>query len=458
MEPSLKAIAKLEQWKFNNEDVLPYMSFRFPQHPQESQEEIRNFYKNRSSAHEQIVNQLIHIKKNIHTEFAKILSKMKFEIRLFPKFSRIFEDQSSNFEARKLLYLNKKLKKMVGQYYEGLQPYINEKLRYSEMMTSLFSQNIVPKECIVSVYPEFFNLDYQTKLLFKIQLINAFGKNMVVKLASVPKPLWINDFHSFFFKLIDEGLQILNDELFYFQSLPGEVSLTRYFFATHSREGHAIDLFIAQSANANFKDFTKRVVVFLMAMIKELKIATDKQSVALLMIYRILMDRIYETNTQYFEASTDVDPIIPISTYPISSFTMPMNMVKISDPNESIRNCFLRDQNYTSAAHIMNFAIFSTNPIDVLYHIHNAMVMIHKAAITNLNNKTPTEEDLKHLLGFDDLFSLLLGTTLASDIPDIQEIGRLMKIFVPYDCMSPQLEYANSNLEAIVLYLTSPSS
>ncbi|OHT14634.1 hypothetical protein TRFO_14932 [Tritrichomonas foetus] len=61
-------------------------------------------------------------------------------------------------------------------------------------------------------------------------------------------------------------------------------------------------------------------------------------------------------------------------------------------------------------------------------------------------------DDSKQLLSFDDLFSLFFGTLMAADLPDIFSLAAFIDCYAPKACLSPSFEYAQANMEALVLH------
>jgi hypothetical protein len=100
----------------------------------------------------------------------------------------------------------------------------------------------------------------------------------------------------------------------------------------------------------------------------------------------------------------------------------------------------------------MTQSAFEINPVDQLWWIHNGLALVHTAALATKLGHEPSEADLKELIGFDDLFQLFIGTFVASDVPDIFQLGRMVKTFTPKCCFSPLLDYAGANLEAFIAH------
>lgn len=449
----MKYMEPFERWKSSNFELLPFMSFRYLLNPTSDKNKIKEDLNRRKDTHKSITENLQNFKISLQAKLHNYQVDVAIELRGFPKPDLYFDDKKDNLDVRKILYISQKLQKMIQKYSNGYIEFLTQKLNYADDIL-VFLKKIVPPQCVISVFPEFFSLSYENNIIEKFYQLRNLRQRLFEHLSNRPKPVWISSFATFFSNLIKEANKFTDPELFYFEPIESEISLSRYLFVAHGREGRAIDKFIAQLSSLKFSTFPDRIVDFCMALIpRDLIVSNQDQSTAILLLYRALMDRIYTTQTTYFKQSTDYKRYWEFSYHKIIEFTIPPNMLRITDQNQSIRDAFLSDEIYREASVNITSSIFHSCTIDTLFSIHIGMVLIHKAAIKNIVNREPKEEDLKQLLSFDDLFSLLLGTILASDIPDIEQIQRVLKTFVPRSCLSPQLEYANANLEAILLHL-----
>jgi hypothetical protein len=78
---------------------------------------------------------------------------------------------------------------------------------------------------------------------------------------------------------------------------------------------------------------------------------------------------------------------------------------------------------------------------------------IHKAAIINkLGGTVASLEDVNQMLCFDDMFSLLIGTSLASDLPSFNRLVQFIQNYTPKASLSPAFDYAMSNFEALLIH------
>lgn len=149
-------------------------------------------------------------------------------------------------------------------------------------------------------------------------------------------------------------------------------------------------------------------------------------------------------------------------------------VVTIDDPIP-IHDLLYYDEKFRKASDSFDCAVFVANPIDCLYEINNALLLVHQAAIANrIQNEIKEKQkkgelitqaesaqfnyrpnDPKRLLSFDELFSLFFGTLMASNVIDIFELIGFIDSYAPKNCLSPSFEYAQASLQALVLHCTS---
>ena len=147
----------------------------------------------------------------------------------------------------------------------------------------------------------------------------------------------------------------------------------------------------------------------------------------------INIDEIRKIPYRFFSISTDLIPNIP--------------------PETSTVDLFQNDQFYSSAIYFLNNSIFSPNTIDSLYCIHKTINCIHKSAIIyKIKDNVATQNDVNQILCFDDLFSLLIGIFLSSDVVDIYWLSWFLQYYTPKNTISQPLDYDRSNIEALRNY------
>lgn len=370
----------------------------------------------------------------------------------------IFDDQKDNMKIRIASFMHHKMQRTRMKILNEDIVSLCGKVMQAKQLIFLLSNNLVPEQCTIQIKEKFFNIDSNPRLVFKFQALQSAVKIQEEEIEMAAKPLWLSSFRNFLFQLVQNALDKIDKELFYFVPLQGEVSLSRYLFCINTQLGRVIDNFIISMANAKFKSFSEEIIPFCNSLLPSSYMKnTSFQSTALLLYYRVIMDRVYEKYPHVFDPTDNYSVQWKLTDRDVTSFTFPSSMLPSYEKGLSVRTVFSQDINFKEAASIFTSSFFVTNTIDALYYIHCGMVIIHKGAITNLIGHDPNTAEIKKLLGFDDLFSLLVGTMMASDIPDFQQLGNSSKMFTPKSCLSPLLEYANSNLEAFVMHCMKPA-
>jgi hypothetical protein len=138
-----------------------------------------------------------------------------------------------------------------------------------------------------------------------------------------------------------------------------------------------------------------------------------------------------------------------MSRIPASLFQFPL---KFDDKRISIREFFSTHRFFRAATLFMDEVMYVCNPIDGVYFVHRALVAIHKATLLNSSgSREVTADELRAVIPFDDLFAILVGVTLATEIPDFFSLARFMDRFTPPRCLSNSFEYAQAAISALVV-------
>lgn len=424
------------------------------------QNNIQNFQQTRTRTHQKLVRQFEYMIEKMHKECTRLASHIKLANTKIPVAQGfVYDRQEDNMKIRISSFLHHKLERSSLKLLHNTYKDINERAQIASLILQMLTKDLIPNIYIIYIKKNLFDLKPNEKRLKHVKMLRAARKYSVEAIESFKLPLWKPNYQSFFHSLVNEALQKVDQELFFFPSLEGEQHLARYLFKTNSKEGRAIDNFISRCALNSFSDFNTRIIPFCSALLPSFMADnTEEQSVALLLYYRAIIDRIYEIRPNLFQPSANYQKQWELTYRPISTFTFPENMVPKFESDISVRKAFSSDPNYGRAARELNAAVFCVNPIDAMYYLHCGMIIIHRGAITNMLGRDPNMDEVQTLLGFDDLFSLLVGTMMASDIPDADQLYELTKVFTPRSCLSPLLEYASANLEAFVTHCKKISS
>lgn len=122
------------------------------------------------------------------------------------------------------------------------------------------------------------------------------------------------------------------------------------------------------------------------------------------------------------------------------------------DDSTSIRDFFLGQSCFDEARNEMLNIIFASNPFDMLFHFHNVISSVNSLA-REYQKKTNQKN---YMIAFDDLFVLLYGIFLSSDLPDIFYTSKVIDMYLKRFHLCSFFEYAKSTIEALVIYLKTP--
>jgi hypothetical protein len=347
---------------------------------------------------------------------------------------------------------------MIKEIKREITFFATRKAAVSRISTFL-SYKILPTNMTIGLSNTLFDLTLEKRYTKRLDLVKRKIEVMIREVEEVPMPLWHTNFSAFFGNMVENINNFIDPELFYFSHTDYELSLTRSLFYGNSSRGREIDKFIKESSKNDFKDFPDKIIDFFTSLVPAESLqASKEQSISLLIFYRAITDRVYETHpysfdpSEYLCKSDTKDKMFKMYKMKMSQMTLPKGLSPIGSPDEEARECFLKNKLFAKATETFLCAFFTTNPIDGLYYIHSVMSDIHKAAIYSQVEREPTFEELKQILGFDDMFSLFFGVLISSDVPDIFQLYLMMKKFAPRTCLSPMFEYANANLEALVIH------
>ncbi|EAX94619.1 hypothetical protein TVAG_287540 [Trichomonas vaginalis G3] len=444
-----------EDWRDINFDIVQHLDF-FQQPKSSSATLLRQFQVKKAAMHQRALESLKNY--NISVDQAETAAeKLKQQIEANPPVTQTsidFDNNNDIMKLRQLQFLKKYAWKNQLKQQQKIIMFFATKKAQIQRLTQFLLGKSVPSLLAIKIKDSFYEMDPgENKYQKRNEIIHTKIKLMKQELSKVPYPLWVTNFEEFFSKLVNQAAQVIDPELFYFGFIPDEINISRYLFSSNSKNGRAIDYFIALNSQNSFSEFSDKIIEFCAALVPQQACTTPKdQSISLLLFFRAIMDRVYETNTALFSTSEFYAKYPEIHSTKMSGMTLPKGMSPPGDMEESARECFLRAPLYRKASETFLLSFFTVNPIDGLYYIHVTMSDIHRAAISALVGHEPTPDELKQILGFDDLFSLFFGVLLASDCPDPFQVHSMMKTFAPKSCLSPMFEYANANLEALVLH------
>ena len=476
---------RLSHWLNSNENLVQFL---IPNRLKaDADKEMRlKFQSNRNFIH----NQLYQILKNYQLKLSKkydaIVSKLnQFMSSPIQDVKSIYDNQTHNMVLHKFLYANTQYLNLNIQIYSKKLTLINQKSNDIKALIQLYaSNNIISKNIFFQMRNAFFEKnddELLKKLKFKSKAIASYIQRLKHEISHFPNPLWATkSFSDFFSELLNAALSQFDKNILYVLPLEKEVSLSRYIYAKDKRMAEKIEetANLVKRTDVNDEQTMYEIIKTAINLIPNVRQKTyDEQSIGFMFFYRIIFDKIYELNYQAFlncemniendsSKENNVDNnihknILPISgqtklfkigKLPIKIFTLPFKYDK-SLVHVSIRDFFIQNYFFHESALFLNHACYVTNPIDAIYFVHRSLILIQKAALVSQVTGEATIEDMKKLLCFDDLFTLLEGVLLASDIPNFFQLSKFMQQYIPDQSLSNSFEYAQSAIKALELYL-----
>ena len=469
------------------------------------------FSVSRRNTHELIVNDLTKYIKKLNL----IIKSLKKEIEDLsePKQNLIvkcfdFDRIQAVMIARELIVIRRKLQKIKTSLATRKFIIFNDALDMTKKLMFLYTNYVIPNDVKCQIDTSFFDIKFGKEVnhdIKKIEYLNACEARLNGCINTLPKALWSTNFSKFFICLISNALQLLDPELSYCPPLELEISLSRCLFHPGSKFTPLIDNFL--KTNFNSDSFVDKLIDFcydfLYKYVSIKTVSINLQSAALVLLYRIFFNRCYEKHWDFFanrqylnsirkpsgkdglivtgknhendnsffsneERMSVLKKIEKLKHVFASKFPLPEMYIRPGFLSKTIKDAFLEDPLYKEAALYFNLSQFHSNPLDALFDIHKALSTIHKGAITNsllngvstssLTNDNINEKEVlngdenKQLLSFDDLFSLFFGTMMAADLHDLFDLATFINKYSPKLCLSPTFEYAQANMEALVLY------
>jgi hypothetical protein len=318
----------------------------------------------------------------------------------------------------------------------------------------------LPDDSIIRIKEPFFAVETEPppQSQFRIAALRHWIERREADCAAFDTPPWIADFRGFFRGLIEAGVHGMDRALSYAVPLPHEVNLSRAIFcdANNRQVMEEIDDMIAVGLSGRAHDFVSRAIEYSLRSIPDSEaLGGPEQSVGVLMFFRVIFDRFYETLHRSGTAPNfDRQKILwQVARLPMKVFYCPIEIKGQTDCEVPIRDWYLRNHRFRGASLFLDEAALATNPIDALYLVHRALLAMRSASVMRIKRTEPlTSDDLKTLLCFDDLFSLLVGVLLASELPDLFSFVQFVETFAPYKSLVNQFEFAKAALTALKLH------
>lgn len=443
----------IRKWICEHQESSKYISFSFKN---ENEKSSKSFEQQKAK----YLHQLDDNKKRIILMKEQSIANLtKIAEAPFVKLGELcFDNQSDNSDLRKLVFLHHKIQKTNLKLNNLILNVYLGKIDDFDNLRQIIRD--IPDTVTCKIADDFFMVNLSKKiqtLSYHLISLENYLNNLNKATVEKPRPRWYTDFVGFMHDELKKAVPHIDAELSYIPQLPFELQVSRYCFSVKSKVGERIDSMIQTIFETPPIDFLKLVLDNSLTLLPEAETFTqEEQTVALLVFFRIIFDRLYELYPDFMFPSDGKECVkmSELASLPCSVFNLPKDSSPQHTEDEMIREAFRKDCYYRSAAQFLENTTYSTNPIDCLFFIHKTLLCINKAALMNrMKEKEASVNDLQQLLCFDDLFILFLGVYLSSDTYEFLSVADFVARFSPAFCLSNSFEYAQASLESLVKHL-----
>jgi hypothetical protein len=422
-----------------------------------------SFSLKRASTHANAVNELLlhipEIKRSLirtSEALSRILAPSKFEI----DFS--YDDIHSIYIVRQYMFVLKKIQSHRISFFSLRYAALELREAAVNALVEFFQGNTIPPSVICAIDPRFMAFEYPSTVRTDDRLLHAlqrFALTLQERIGLLKKAGWagLSGFEPFFVDLVKNCRS--DHEAGYVHPTDCEESLARYFFNSHSRVRKPIDLKLKSFANGSPGAFSTQLVGLCSELMPTgANLTAHEQSIGLVLLFRVLFNRCYELLPQFIRPTVDVRlnlklgdlGAISAGRFPIPWRYMPRNCDRSTPIGEIAR----ADPFFGAASQFLFPTAFDTNPLDCLWRVHRCLLQIHKGSlIHSADGKELTAVETTKLMALDDLFSVFFMVLVGAETPDVMPMVRLIRDFAPRDGLSPSFQYAQSNVEALLMHV-----
>ena len=413
----------------------------------------------RAAAHKRVCNELAKFREKVNDLVAKTEKELKHVSALpFPAVPRLaFEQQEQNMNVRKLVFLEIEILQLSTSCTKKRLVFLQDLARCVSNAIDLFTGEVIPSDLCLNVEPSFYVIDLDEVARDedeKVERMNALKQAMINEIRGYELPTWVRDYPKFLNDLIDEMVPRVDRVCSYVAPNEKEISLSRCLFNARSMYAWKIDDMICK--NLRKEKFVDALINLCYELIPEREtMPADRQSVALIVLFRAVFNRVYEKFPTVFwrEPDADLQKVWRLASMPLSSLSFPIELLSRRwDGEASIEAVFRHEPLFHPASMFLFLAIFESNPIDALFAVHRSLLCIKKGAWINSRKDSGVPvsiEEVNNCLCFDDFFSLLIGVVIGSDVPDVFYLSWFVTTHIPRDKVSPAFSFALANLEGL---------
>lgn len=221
----------------------------------------------------------------------------------------------------------------------------------------------------------------------------------------------------------------------------------------------------------------------------------DNIKLIITFLFRMIFNEVYPMIKLFFLPEFNFDLLLKLKDLTLKEIGVPLEYCPIEfssekSLNDSPRNTFGHDPNYSLASVHIEFISFFTNPLDILHQLSAALHEIEKAAmiykVQNFTREKKKKNELKSnsenqnldsnnsnndiidsdfsavvaedglsefLFPFDVTFALFISTILASDVPEFMRIAAFTDQYSPTFGLCASFEFALAKLKTVSIYM-----
>jgi hypothetical protein len=293
----------------------------------------------------------------------------------------MYDDLQALLIMRKHVFILRQIQKYSFRVLTIRFGELSECLTKLKAIFTFLNTSVMPSAMICEVDVSFFQSQtdvkeerYQRTLCY----LRPLARRLRETCESFPKPSWEANFAGYFFELIRNSH--FDSEVSFVHPTEFENSLARYLFNPLSPYRKPIDQVLRTMKSAGPENFCESLVgIGFELMPRRSELSPHEQSIALLIIFRVLFNRCYELHPGYFSYQSSpqlLQKLAILGDLEAFHFPIPWHVIPNEDRNMPIKLFFQTEQFFASAAQFLSGAIFISNPIDQLYCVHKALVSI----------------------------------------------------------------------------------
>jgi hypothetical protein len=445
-------------WLPANSTLSKWLDFNAVPNPSDQLAAVANF---RAARHNRILSEagvlLIELEKQRDLILSELADLTMKPVPLVP--NRIFANPEQDMALLQLTFACRALDALKSTRLNGQIEQVLIHIEEAQTLIGLLrnSVSLLPQTYALAIAPEFYAMrtGEDPALLDQSLRLSRYIEFKRAAVAAFETPPYLSNFPAFFNGLIAEARSQMDDALSYSRLLPHENDISYYLFSgVNPKLAAEVDRFVTLAMD-DPPAFLQNAIQFAFSLIPDCpRRLISEQSIGLTMIIRVIFDRLYEKWQLGQPSPLDETGLLArLGHLPIAVFDLPPH---IPWPRKSIRKYFECDFLPGEPDVFLTCIGFHTNPIDMIFVMHESLCLIHRGALIKILQKDElTPRELARILGFDELFAFLIGLAIASDVPEFFRIASFLAQFVPRDSLSNAFEYASAAIAALFAYFGS---